>query len=220
MARTTIEPPTIRTAADLVKRLGSIPLDRIRLQPPLGTATEQDLIEIERRRDSLCELVDGTIVDKAAGFRESLVTSQLSFALYSYLQRDDRGICVGGNCLFRLAPGLVRCPSVAFLAWDKFPNGEIPSDPIADLVPNLVAEVLRNGNTPAEMKRKVGEYFNAGVRLVWLIDPKKRSARVYTTPHRSVPIREDQSLEGGDVLPGFTVSLAELLRHIPPPRKK
>ena len=215
MAQGTIEPAEIRTVADLVKRLGNIPLDRIRFQPPLGTASEKDVIDIERRRDSLCELVDGTIVDKAAGFKEALVTSQISYALFLYLERDGRGICVGGNCLFRLAPGLVRCPSVAFLAWEKFPNGEIPSDPIADLVPDLVAEVLRNGNTPAEMKRKVGEYFDAGVRLVWLIDPRKRAARVYTAPHRSVAIREDQSLDGGDVLPGFTVSLAELLRRIP-----
>ncbi len=94
------------------------------------------------------------------------------------------------------------------------------SDPIADLVPDLIAEVLRNGNTPAEMKRKAGEYFDAGVRLVWLIDPKKRAARIYTAVHRSVAIREDQSLDGSDVLPGFTVSLAGLLRHIPRPRKK
>jgi Uma2 family endonuclease len=61
------------------------------------------------------------------------------------------------------------------------------------------------------MRRKVGEYFEAGVRLVWLIDPEKRSARVYSSPSESVEVREDQSLDGGDVLPGFSVGLGDLL---------
>ena len=66
MAQATIAPsPVIRTLADLRKRLGNIPLDRIRTQPPPGTATEKDVIEVERRENRSCELVDGTLVEKA-----------------------------------------------------------------------------------------------------------------------------------------------------------
>jgi Uma2 family endonuclease len=186
MAQATIDPPTIETLADLLRRLGDIPPERVRFRPAPGTATEDDLIEIERRRDSLCELVDGTIVDRAAGFKESLVTGEIGFNIVSYLRRNDRGICIGGNCPIRFAPGLVRCPSVAFLSWDKFPDGMIPDDSITDIVPDLVAEVLRDGNTTAETSRKVGEYFDAGVRLVWVIDPKTRTAQVYSAPGRPV----------------------------------
>lgn len=63
----------------------------------------------------------------------------------------------------------------------------------------------------AEMTRKVREYFEAGVVLVWLIDPRKRAARVFSTIAKSVVVREDQVLDGGAVLPGFVVPLAQLL---------
>ena len=57
--------------------------------------------------------------------------------------------------------------------------------------------------------RKLDEYFRAGVRLVWYVDPKKRSVRVYTAPDQSVLLKEDQKLDGGDVLPGFSLSIRE-----------
>ena len=53
------------------------------------------------------------------------------------------------------------------------------------------------------MKRKLGEYFDAGVRLVWLVDPRKQTVRVHTSVEHSVVLKEGQSLDGGDVLPGF-----------------
>ena len=62
MAQATIDPPTIESLADLLRRLGDIPLERFRFRPAPGTATEEDLIELDRRGDSLCELVDGTVV--------------------------------------------------------------------------------------------------------------------------------------------------------------
>ena len=80
--------------------------------------------------------------------------------------------------------------------------------------------MLSEGNTKAEMARKVREYFEAGVILVWLIDPKKRTARVFSTVDKSVLIRADQSLDGGDVLPGFAVRLSDLLDRGKRPRRR
>ena len=111
---------------------------------------------------------------------------------------------------FRLMPGLVRIPDVAFVCWDRFPNRELPPEPIPDLAPDLAVEVLSTGNTRQEMDRKVGEYFRAGVRLVWLIDPTARTAVVYTRPRRRTVVVEDGSLGGGAVLPGFSLSLQQL----------
>jgi hypothetical protein len=71
MSRATIAPPEIKTLADLKRRLGGIPLERIWVHPAPGTATENDLIEAEARESCLCELVDGTLVEKAMGFEES-----------------------------------------------------------------------------------------------------------------------------------------------------
>ena len=69
------------------------------------------------------------------------------------------------------------------------------------------------------MARKVREYFEAGVTLVWLIDPKKRTARVFSTVEKSTLVRADQMLDGGDVLPGFVLRLSDLLDRGRRPRR-
>src|SRR5206468_1626606 len=84
--------------------------------------------------------------------------------------------------------------------------------PILDRAPDLAVEVLSKGNTRAEMDRKLREYFAAGVRLVWLIDPKTRTARVHTSPEEMTRLGEGDTLDGGDVLPGFALPLRDLLR--------
>jgi Uma2 family endonuclease len=69
--------------------------------------------------------------------------------------------------------------------------------------------VLSKGNTRKEMARKLDEYFRVGARLVWYVDPQKRTVRVYTARDRSVLLHEDQTLDGGDVLPGFSLSIRD-----------
>jgi Uma2 family endonuclease len=159
-------------------------------------------------------------VEKTVGAQESYLAWLLGGFLKIYLGQNDIGIGLTADGMMRIAPGLVRIPDLSFISWDKLPSHTVPEVPIPDLAPDLAVEILSQGNTPAEMRRKVGEYFEAGVRVVWLIDPRKRAARIYTAPDRSVLIHEDQALDGGDVLPGFSVPLAELFRHVSRPRKK
>jgi len=211
MPPATIAPPIIKTLADLQKRLGGIPLERIWYHPAPGTATEKDVIEAENRENRLCELVDGTLVEKAMGFEESRLAWRLGHLVGLYLDQNDLGICVGADGMMRIAPGLVRIPDLSFIAWDKLPGRESPADPIPDLAPDLAVEVLSEGNTKPEMARKVREYFEAGVRVVWLIDPKKRTARVFSGVDQSILVRAHQALDGGDVLPGFVLPLKDLL---------
>jgi Uma2 family endonuclease len=219
MAQTTIAPPIIRTLADLRKRLGNIPLDRIRFHPAPGTATEKDVVEVEERENVSCELIDGTLVEKASGFDESQLAWKLGHLFGLYLNQNDLGTCVGADGMMRIAPGKVRYPNLAFLVWEKFPGGVVPDDPLPDIVPDLAVEVLSKGNTKPEMVRKIREYFEAGVRVVWIIDRKKRSARVYSAPGQSILVRDDQALDGGDVLPGLIVPLCDLFDSIRRRRK-
>jgi Uma2 family endonuclease len=81
---------------------------------------------------------------------------------------------------------------------------------ILNVVPDLAVEVLSPSNTKREMEQKRREYFLGGCRLVWEIDPVKRTARVYTAPDESKLVREKGTLDGGDVLPGFRLPLARL----------
>jgi Uma2 family endonuclease len=219
MSLATIAPPEIKTLADLRKRLGGIPLDRIWFHPAPGTATEKDVIEAEARENRLCELVDGTLVEKAVGFEQGRLAMRLGRLIDTHGDENDLGVCVGADGMMRIAPGLVRIPDLSFITWDRLPGRESPQEPIPDLAPDLAVEVLSEGNTRGEMARKVREYFEAGVILVWLIDPKKRTARVFSTVEKSVLVRADQFLDGGDVLPGFSVKLSDLLDRGRRPRR-
>ncbi|MGO9466557.1 MAG: Uma2 family endonuclease [Isosphaeraceae bacterium] len=219
MSQATIAAPEIKTLADLMRRRGGIPLERIWFHPAPGRATEKDVIEVEARENRLCELVDGTLVEKAMGFDESRLAVKLSHLVQSYLDQHDLGICIGADGMMRIAPGLVRIPDLSFISWDRLPGRESPREPIPDLAPDLAVEVLSEGNTRAEMARKVREYFEAGVTLVWLIDPRKRTARVISTVEKSVLIRAHQSLDGGAVLPGFSLLLSDLLDRGRRPRQ-
>ena len=153
------------------------------------------------------------------GFEESRLAGRLLYLVSSYLDQNDLGICVGADGMMRIAPGLVRIPDLSFITWDRLPGRESPREPIPDLAPDLAVEVLSEGNTRQEMARKVREYFDAGVVLVWLIDPRKRTARVSSTIEKSVLVRANQTLDGGAVLPGFVLPLSDLLDYGRRPRR-
>jgi Uma2 family endonuclease len=184
--------PTVpaETVADLLVYLGDIPPARIRLRPPPGTATEQDVLDVQARTDRLCELVDGVLVEKAMGFRESFLAITLSAILWGFVQPRKLGVVTGADGMMRLASGLVRIPDVAFVSWERLPGRRIPSEPIPHLAPDLAVEVLSPGNTPGEMARKRQEYFAAGVQLVWIVDPVTRTVAVYTAPNQSTVRRK------------------------------
>ena len=204
------------TVGDLLKRLGNIPARRVLLHPTPGTATVEDVIRMDDHEDRLCELVDGTLVEKAMGYEESDVAGLILTALNIFIRPRKLGIVTGEAGPFELLGGLVRYPDVAFTSWDRLPSRKRPKAPVPHLAPDLAVEVLSKSNTPAEIKRKLGEYFRAGVRLVWVVDPKKRTIRVHTSAARSVLLKEGQSLDGGDVLPGFVLSLEEIFAEREP----
>src|SRR5205807_2492080 len=118
---------------DLVERLGGIPLDRIRFQPFPGTATENDILNPPGGVKRLCELVDGVLVEKPMGYFESRLAHLLGFYLEQYLSEHDLGIVLGADATLRLTPRLVRLPDLSFISWGRFPNRELPAEPVPDL---------------------------------------------------------------------------------------
>lgn len=207
-------PPGFRTVADLLEQLGDIPPRRVLFRPVPGTATEADLLRLVERKECLCELVDGVLVEKAMGFRESLLAGALISLLRAFVIPRNLGLVSAPDGMMRLFPGLVRVPDVAFASWGRFPQGRVPADPIPDLAPDLAVEVLSESNTPAEMRRKRQEYFTSGARRVWLVDPEARTVSVYTAPEQVTVLGEGDTLDGGDVLPGFALPLRELFAEL------
>jgi Uma2 family endonuclease len=209
---TTIPPtvrPAIETVADLLDRLGGIPPERVRFRPVPGTATEADVLIYPEGEKRLFELVDGVLVEKPMGYYESLLAAWLIRLLGRFLDQHDLGIVLGADATLRLAPGLVRVPDVCFVSWDRFPNRELPPEPIPELAPDLAVEILSQSNTEAEMERKLREYFAAGVSLVWYVDPDSRTARIYTSPQNVRLLNEEETLDGGPVLPGFRLTIRD-----------
>ena len=207
MTATLTEPPTI---ADLLRDLGGVSPQRIRLRPAPGRATEKDVVRIEAREDRLYELIDGVLVEKVMGARESMVAMELGHRLKLFLEKEPLGVVLGEAGMLQLRPRLIRIPDVSFISWDQMPSGEFPSDPVPNLFPDLAVEVLSRSNTAAEMRLKVSEYFEAGSRLVWLIDPETQTAQVYTASDECRSLKSSQALDGGEVLPGFKLPLKEL----------
>jgi Uma2 family endonuclease len=202
------------TLADLIDDLGGISPRRILLQPAPGTATEQDVLERRNLKTGVCELVDGALVEKAMGFRESLLALALAELIRAFVKQHNLGLVTGEAGLLRLTPGLVRGPDVAFISWSRIPDGRVPQSPIPDLAPDLAVEILSESNTPGEMLRKRRDYFAAGTRVVWQFDLNARTADVFTTPTDSTVINQSQVLDGDEVLPGFSLPLAQLFSEL------
>jgi Uma2 family endonuclease len=207
----TVKPPTMH---DLVDRLGGVALSRILAEPAPGIATEADLMEATRRYGRLYELVDGVLVEKVMAYRESLFALFLARILLEFVEPRNLGLVSGADGTMKLLAGLVRIPDVAFTSWDRIPGRVIPKEPIPYLTPDLVVEVLSNSNTPAEMDRKRREYFTSGVRLLWEFDLESRVVTVLTREGGISVFDTLQSLDGGDVLPGFSLSLSELFARL------
>ena len=156
------------------------------------------------------ELSQGRLVrEPRPGARHGRVVAEVFKRLHEFVQRHDLGT-VELECGYRLReqPAVVRGPDVSFIAKDRLPA----SVPVGfwPFAPDLAIEVLSPSNTASEIEAKVLEYLDAGTRMVWVIDPETRSARIYAGSEAHL-VRESGDLSGGDILPELTIRLADIL---------
>jgi Uma2 family endonuclease len=202
-----------QTVAELLDRLG-VPPERVRLKPAPGTATEQDVLDVWNREKRLCELVDGTLVEKTVGYLEGCLATWISHLILQYLGHHDLGHCAGSDAMMRIAPHMVRIPDVSFVSWNRLGGRTTPQEPIPDLCPDLAIEVISSSNRPAEMVAKLHEYFDAGVLQVWYVYPVTRTVDVFTSAYDVVTLGLEETLDGGTVLPGFTLPVARIFERL------
>jgi Uma2 family endonuclease len=190
--------------------LGDIPPARIRLNPPPGCATEADVLAVEANVDqSPCELIDGTLVEKAMGFTESLLAAFLVHVLREFVVRNKLGIVTTADGMVRILPGQIRIPDVAYFSWDQLPGRKVPTARIPPIAPTLAIEILSPSNTIREMERKRRDYFSAGTDEVWEVAPATRSVHRYLANGELITLNEHECL-ATTLLPGFNLALAEL----------
>jgi Uma2 family endonuclease len=177
--------------------------------PPLMTAEE--LLETQVPNKST-ELVRGRlIVHEPPGGRHGYVAAILAFRLSQHVDQTAAGAVFVGDVGFTLRrdPDTVRGPDVAFVRQDRLPQ-PIPTNYL-EFAPDLVIEVLSPDDRPGEVLARVGDWLDAGARLVWVIDPQRRLARVYRADGTESLLQETDQLLGEDVLPGFSCALASIL---------
>ena len=158
------------------------------------------------------ELVRGRlIVHELRGYRHGYVVANLAFRLRQHSDLSGAGAVVVGGVGFTLHrdPDTVRGPDVAFVRKDRLPQ-PIPNSYL-DFAPDLVGEVLSDNDRPGEVLAKIGDWLDAGARLVWVVDPERRLARVYREDGTEYMLDETAQLLGEDVLPGFSCTLASIL---------
>jgi Uma2 family endonuclease len=154
-----------------------------------------------------CELVRGEVVQlMRPGFQHGRLAVRASRAIDAYAEEHDLGATVveSGFVLHR-GPDTVRGPDVAFVCKARVVN----TKKFFDGAPDLAVEVLSPDARVGDLKARLRDFFAAGVRIVWVIDPEDETVTVHTKDSVRV-LHAPDVLDGGDVLPGFTLPLAKL----------
>jgi Uma2 family endonuclease len=172
--------------------------------------TANDLLTLEIAGKST-ELVRGRlIVREPPSTFHGRVQGILHVLVGSYVRAHGLGAVFGQDTGFKIAsdPDTVRAPDLAFV--DRARVAGIARRGYAALAPDLVAEILSPDDRPGEVLSKVGDWLEAGVRLVWVIDPDRRVAFVYRGDGSVMTVSSDADLGGEAVLPGFSFRLSDL----------
>jgi Uma2 family endonuclease len=162
------------------------------------------------------ELVRGRlIVREPPSSYHGRLAANLVIILGAYVRSRALGDVFAQDSGFKIAssPDTVRAPDVAFLAAER--AALIPERGYAALAPDFIVEILSPDDRPGEVLAKIGEWLEAGVRLAWVIDPRRREARVYRRDGSVRIAGAADVLDGEDVIPGFTCSLKDILGSAP-----
>lgn len=159
------------------------------------------------------ELVDGELVEvPGAGGVHNLIVRLLARFLDEYLLRNDLGVVHTDNTsyLLRRHPDQLRIPDVSYIRWERVPDTGVPIS-YYPIPPDLAVEVVSPDDRATEVRAKARDYIAAGVSHVWILWPDERSVSVQSTGS-TLELGPDDELDGGDVLPGFRVRIADLFQ--------
>jgi Uma2 family endonuclease len=174
--------------------------------------TAEDLLAMPEESGVRYELVAGELVEvPGTGGVHNLIAALIFVSVRAFSRAQKLGpvFTDGMGFVLRRHPDLVRIPDVAFVAWERIPNRQVPEG-FLYLAPDLAVEVVSPFDRANDVYSKVHEYLEAGTRLVWVVWPRHGKITVYEPDKDPRELGPDDYLEGGDVLPGFRVLVAEL----------
>ncbi len=165
------------------------------------------------------EVIDGVRVEREPmGAFETVLASWLCYLMNGFAAGKKLGLAVN-EVLFVLnaARNLHRRPDVAFVSYARWPTSVVAREPAWNVVPDLAIEIVSPSNFAEEIDRKITDYFQAEVRLVWVVYPDSGRVYVYQSPTRVSILERTDTLDGGDVLPGFRLPIAQLYEAVAKP---
>jgi Uma2 family endonuclease len=172
-----------------------------------------DLTAEELDNADLYEIIDGVKVEMPPMSAEStILASRLAYRVTAYAQANDLGEAYP-EVLIRLpiVPERNRRPDVIFVPYSRWPRSRsIPPTNAWDVLPTLCVEVVSPNDLVDELTEKIEEYFRSGVTQVWVVHPRRQLVQVYDSPATVRGLSRSDTLDGGDVLPGFTLALSDL----------
>ncbi|MDB5349929.1 MAG: hypothetical protein JWN86_1176 [Planctomycetota bacterium] len=178
--------------------------------------TAEELEAILSHPNAFYEIVDGEIVEKPQMSAFSrLIARRLFKALDEIATAQRLGTAVH-EWMLVLDPArpLKRQPDVAFVSFERWPvDREIPEEGEWETIPDLAVEILSPRDLGRKTARKIREYFRYGVKQVWIIQPETREIYVYESPKRILVLDEEDDLDGGEIVRGFRLPVAELFRR-------
>jgi Uma2 family endonuclease len=162
------------------------------------------------------ELVDGELVEVSPTAEESSNISAILVVLIGqHVLEHDLGRIYTAEGGFVLFPNraTVRAPDVAFVRADRIPHGDARKR-FARVAPDLVVEVLSPTDRPSDVVAKVEMYREAGVPLIWLVDPDTKTVTVVATETSVATLHAEDTLEGGTILPGLHIPVAKIFSYL------
>jgi Uma2 family endonuclease len=162
------------------------------------------------------EIVNGELIDMGnSGALHGYICSNLMILLGGYVQQQKLGAMFDSSTAFRMKNGNRRSPDISFFAKARLQGITTLPSGYLEGAPDLAVEVLSPGNTFEEIADKLEEYFQNGTRLAWVINPMQTYVMVYhSAPEPEKLLRSIDSLEGEDIIPGFTLPVADLFQTL------
>jgi Uma2 family endonuclease len=158
------------------------------------------------------ELVDGQLSEKSIGALECRVAMLLGAALTAYVEANKLGSTfseLGFQC-FSFAPGLVLRPDISFITSQRLSHDFLDSG-LAAIAPDLAVEIISPTEVDHDVDRKIDEYLRAGVRVVWIVNPRRGSVLIHRADGTTAFVGSTGELGGENVVPGFCIPVAKVL---------
>jgi Uma2 family endonuclease len=192
------------TPASTAKRIAAVPVSATPM-------TAEDLMA-NPVPNKCTELVAGhMLVREPPGYRHGVVAARLLVAIANHATAHSLGVALAAESGFTLFrnPDTVRAPDVAFIRAERMPKKPLIGYP--EFAPDLAVEVLSPSDRAGKVLAKVGDWIDAGTRLVWIVDPERCVARVYRADGSIALLNAHDSFDGEDVLPAFSVSISAMI---------